>query len=139
MRGRQTLLVGEDGPGWLTDPAWVRAAEYPQRLAPVSPLLWATRDGEVVGVPERYAIDGASIPRVLWSLGHPFEPWVLRSAAVHDWLCQQRDARGSRWVHAQFADGLRCDARTRWEHVKARVYATAVALFGPRWAAGDAP
>jgi hypothetical protein len=42
----------------------------------------------VVFVPRGYIFDGASIPRVLWSLiGSPFEPSLMKAACVHDWYC----------------------------------------------------
>ena len=123
------------GPGFLSDPAWGRSDTDRGRMAPTALLLWVSVEGELVAVPSGYAINGASIPRVLWSFGHPFEPWVLRSAGVHDWLCDTRHPRGSGWVHEQFARGLQIDATSRWERVRARAYARAVRLCGPRWPA----
>jgi len=127
------------GPGWLTDPPWHRVPGEPGAVAFIAPLVWVTDAGELVTVPAHYPIDGASIPRALWSFGHPLEPWVLRAAGVHDWLCDHRDARGSAWVHRQFGLGLRADARTRWERVRAWSYPAAVHAFGPRWAAAGTP
>jgi hypothetical protein len=106
-------------------------------MAPREPLLWVSADGEIVAVPAGYAINGASIPRLLWPLGHPFEPWVLRSAGVHDYLCDTRHPRGSAWVHEQFARGLAIDATSRWERFRVTAYARAVRLCGPRWPARD--
>lgn len=43
----------------------------------------------VVVIPRGYIFDGASIPRVLWSLiGSPFEPALMKAACVHDWYCE---------------------------------------------------
>ena len=40
-------------------------------------------------VPADYTFDGASIPRLLWSLiGSPFEPDYLKAACFHDWQCE---------------------------------------------------
>jgi len=51
-----------------------------------------TVDGirHVVTLPEGYVFDGASIPRLVWSvIGHPFDPSFLVAAAVHDWYCER--------------------------------------------------
>lgn len=41
-----------------------------------------------VEVPVGYRFDGASIPRLVWSLiGHPFDPTFALAACVHDWYC----------------------------------------------------
>ena len=43
-----------------------------------------------VTLPRGYVFDGASIPRLAWSMiGHPFDPSFLVAAAVHDWYCDQ--------------------------------------------------
>lgn len=42
-----------------------------------------------ISVPTGYRFDGASIPRLLWSLiGSPFEPDLMVAACVHDWYCE---------------------------------------------------
>ena len=42
-----------------------------------------------VSIPSGYPFDGASIPRVCWSLiGSPFEPDLMLAACVHDWYCE---------------------------------------------------
>lgn len=49
-------------------------------------------DGVVhrVRIPEGFVFDGASIPRVAWSLiGAPFEPDFIVAACVHDWYCDR--------------------------------------------------
>lgn len=41
-----------------------------------------------VRIPPGYRFDGASIPRLLWSLiGSPFDPDLMTAACVHDWYC----------------------------------------------------
>ena len=51
-----------------------------------------------VTVPSGYVFDGASIPRLFWSIiGSPTDPQFMRAALVHDWLCdhvvRSRDRR----------------------------------------------
>ncbi len=43
----------------------------------------------LIHVPCGYTFDGASIPRLAWSLiGAPFEPDFILAACVHDWYCE---------------------------------------------------
>lgn len=75
-------------------------------------------------------INGASIPRVLWSLiGDPYTGDYRRASVVHDVACEHRN-RPYQDVHRMFyeamlADGLRPS--------KAWVMYQAVRAFGPRW------
>ena len=40
--------------------------------------------------PQAYVIDGASIPRALWSMvGSPYCGYYRRASIVHDWACDQ--------------------------------------------------
>ena len=48
-----------------------------------------------VTVPAGYSTDGASIPRLMWSLvGSPFDPRFVAAAVVHDWYCDQSRITG---------------------------------------------
>lgn len=54
-----------------------------------------------VDVPKGFVCDGASIPRVFWSVvGHPLSGGPLRAAIIHDALCVQASTRAER----RFAD-----------------------------------
>lgn len=45
---------------------------------------------KTIVVPKGYLTDGASIPKVLWSLiGSPYQPRFLTAAIVHDFCCDQ--------------------------------------------------
>lgn len=42
----------------------------------------------LVTIPAGYVFDGASVPRIAWSvIGHPFDPTFALAACVHDWYC----------------------------------------------------
>ncbi|MCK5602441.1 DUF1353 domain-containing protein [Candidatus Pacearchaeota archaeon] len=46
---------------------------------------------EIIHIPERFITDGASIPRIFWTLiGHPMEDYV-QAAVVHDYLYTSED------------------------------------------------
>ena len=42
-----------------------------------------------VQIPTGYRFDGASIPRLAWSIiGAPFDPQYCLAACIHDWYCE---------------------------------------------------
>ena len=58
-------------------------------------------------VPAGAIVDGASIPRALWSLiGGPFEGQYRTASVIHDWYCDVR-SRPWRSVHRVFYDIMR--------------------------------
>jgi hypothetical protein len=77
-------------------------------------------------------IDGASIPRPLWTLiGSPFTGRYRRASVVHDVACVVRTHPWRR-VHRMFYSACRCGGVGE---VKAKVMYAAVYRFGPRWEA----
>ncbi len=82
--------------------------------------------------PENSIIDGASIPRVAWSLiGGPFEGKYRNASVIHDVAC---DLALRRWedVHEAFYNAMRAGGV---EVMKAKIMYGAVYHFGPRWPA----
>ena len=44
-----------------------------------------------IKVPEGYLTDGATIPKVFWSvIGSPYLPEYITAAIVHDWCCDEK-------------------------------------------------
>lgn len=81
-------------------------------------------------VPVGAELDGASIPRVFWTLiGGPFEGKYRDASIVHDHYCVTQD-RPWADVHRMFYDGMRCSGVGKR---KAGVMYYAVYRFGPRW------
>jgi len=75
-------------------------------------------------------VDGASIPRVFWSLiGGPFSGEFRDASVVHDVACETRD-RPWRAVHRMFYEACRCGGVGA---VKAKTMYYAVFHYGPRW------
>lgn len=94
-------------PFWYDDPHGVRW------LAPVSS-----------------EIDGASIPRPLWTLvGSPFTGNYRRASIVHDVACVDK-ARPDRDVHRMFYFACRADGV---DEPTAQIMYAAIRMFGPRW------
>lgn len=83
---------------------------------------WVAASGSV--------INGASIPRLLWSFaGSPFTGEYRDASVVHDVACQERK-RAWQAVHEMFY--LACRAGGVGE-IKAKVIYGMVYKFGPRW------
>lgn len=56
-----------------------------------------------IDVPKGFVCDGASIPRIFWSItGHPLSGGPLRAAICHDHLCNQATTQAER----RFADTI---------------------------------
>jgi hypothetical protein len=80
-------------------------------------------------------IDGASIPRVLWTLvGSPFTGDYVYASIVHDVAC---DTRSRPWRDTHYMFYLACLAGGT-KRGRAKLMYLAVRNFGPRWPAPDA-
>lgn len=80
--------------------------------------------------PQGSVINGASIPRALWTIvGGPFEGKYRNASIVHDVACEKMD-QPYHAVHRMFYDA--CLAGGVEENEAGRLY-YAVAMFGPRW------
>jgi hypothetical protein len=88
------------------------------------------KSGKRWNAPTGSVINGASIPRIFWSvIGGPFEGKFRNAAVVHDAVC---GAQAESWqeAHRMFYDAMRC---SRVGHGKAQTMYWAVYQFGPRW------
>lgn len=87
-------------------------------------------DCRVWAVPKGAVVNGASIPRVFWSLiGGPFEGRYRDASVVHDYYCKIRTAPSAEvhemFYHAMLANGVET-------HIAGTMY-YAVYWFGPSW------
>lgn len=81
-------------------------------------------------VPIDAIVDGASIPRALWTLmGGPFEGKYRHASIVHDWYCDLR-TRSWQAVHQVFYEGMRASGVSR---PQALLLYGGVYWGGPRW------
>jgi hypothetical protein len=75
-------------------------------------------------------VDGATIPRVFWSVtGGPLEGQFRNASIVHDEAC---DRMTEPWedVHLMFFNACRCGGLSE---TKGKILYAAVYHFGPRW------
>lgn len=102
----------------------------------VNPLAFTGVDGHPWPVDAEVIVDGASIPRVFWTLiGGPFEGLYRDASIIHDRYCDLR-SRSWRDTHRMFHSAMRCSGVGAG---KARIMFYAVYRFGPRWVHGQGP
>lgn len=81
-------------------------------------------------VPKKSTVDGASIPRLLWTLiGGPFEGRYRKASVVHDFYCDRR-SRTWQAVHRVFYDAM---ITAGVSERQAKVLYGGVYWGGPRW------
>ena len=96
----------------------------------VETFAFIDENGKRWEVPAGHVVDGASIPRILWSsIGSPFVGDYRRASVVHDYYC---DVKTESWrdTHRNFYDAMIAAgvSVSRARYMYAAVYA-----FGPRW------
>jgi Protein of unknown function (DUF1353) len=81
-------------------------------------------------VPAGTRVDGASIPRALWSIiGSPFTGKYREASIIHDYYCTTK-SRHWKAVHRVFLDGMLAQGVG---NVQAKLMYISVYRFGPRW------
>ena len=81
-------------------------------------------------VPKGWVIDGASIPKALWTFfGAPYSGKYREASVIHDYFC---DVKRRPWkqVHRVFNDAIRASGVSK---LKSKIMYLAVYRFGPRW------
>ena len=85
-------------------------------------------------VPAGAQIDGATIPRVLWSVtGSPYEGKYRKASVVHDFYCSVR-TRDADATHRMFHEAMLVSGVSAG---KAKIMYAAVKYAGPRWTLMD--
>ena len=119
-------FVGRVAVEWLDDESDSRDMRLLEEFAFVDPT------GKVWAVPKGAVINGASIPRLFWSLiGPPFVGAYRRASVIHDYYCE---ARSEPWlaVHRMFYEASLAGGVPE---VTAKIMYAAIYGAGPRWAA----
>jgi hypothetical protein len=81
-------------------------------------------------VPRDATVDGASIPRMLWTpLGGPMEGEYRDASIVHDWYCDLR-SRPWKCVHRMFYEAMLASGVGL---ARAKIMYAGVYFGGPRW------
>jgi hypothetical protein len=116
--------------GCYTDEAVVALLDDGRRVRVVNHFGYVDRHGLRWDVPAGAIVDGASIPRPLWSvIGGPFEGKYRAASIVHDWFC---DVRSRLWksVHRMFFEAMLASGVPA---PQAKLMYAGVYWGGPRW------
>jgi len=105
-----------------------------QQMKTVLPFGFQDADGFHWNVPPGATVDGASIPKPLWSIvGGPWDGKYRKAAVVHDWFCSVR-TEDWKSVHLMF---YRAMLVSQVSPTRAKVMYFAVYFFGPGWSKMD--
>lgn len=114
-------FVGKVVAEWLDDG---------RKMKLVEPFAYVDPNGSRWDAPKGWIVDGASIPRIAWSLiGGPFEGPYRNASVIHDVACEQKQ-RSWREVHRAFYTAM---LAAQVDPIKAKIMYGAVYQFGPRW------
>lgn len=110
---------------------WIDDDAGPDReMLLMEPFGFRDANGSEWWAPKGAKIDGASIPRVLWStVGSPFTGDYRRASVVHDYYCETKE-RPWQAVHRMFYEGVLAAGVPQRQ---AKVLYAAVYGGGPRW------
>jgi hypothetical protein len=101
-----------------------------RRIQLLEQFAYIDKASERWDVPVGAIVDGASIPKPLWSLmGGPFEGKYRDSSVIHDWYC---DLRVRPWeaVHLVFYEAMMTSGVSK---TLAKIMYAGVYWGGPRW------
>ena len=95
-----------------------------------APFAYLDPTGHKWEAPAGSVVDGASIPRIAWSIiGGPFEGKYRDSSVIHDVSCESKN-RPWELVHMAFYTGMLASGV---DLTTAKTMYAAVYHFGPRW------
>lgn len=101
-----------------------------RRLKLTKTYAFVGEDCAAWAVPAGAIVDGASIPRYLWTIvGGPLEGKYRNASVIHDWYCDRR-TQSWRAVHRMFFQAMMAAGVPE---TRAKTMYMAVYLQGPRW------
>lgn len=110
---------------------WITGGDGSHRcMELIEAFRYVGPDKVVWDAPKGSIVDGASIPRLAWTvIGGPYEGAYREASVIHDVACVRRDRR---WqdVHRAFYTAMRA---ANVDAGKAKIMYGAVYHFGPRW------
>lgn len=110
---------------------WLNSPDGKHRdMKVLSAVSFKSASGKVWSVPAGTVINGASIPRALWTFtGSPYVGTYRRASVVHDHYCHVRTEL-QRDVHLMFKEGMRADGAS-WLEANTKYLAVKVAGLCP--------
>lgn len=102
----------------------------PRIMRLVHGLCFTDKHWKIWSVRKNSIIDGASIPRILWSVvGSPFVGRYRRASVFHDVYCEKK-TESCFETHRMFLELMLEDGVSKYKAYKLYF---AVLLFGPKW------
>ena len=118
---QEAKFIGDVKAQWLKDGRRMKLLED-FLFIDSSGKQWAAMKGE--------SVDGASIPKILWtSVGPPFVGKYRRATVLHDVECVHR-REPHKVVHQMLYEAMLADKTPK--PLAKKIY-LAVSMFGPRW------
>jgi hypothetical protein len=109
---------------------WLGAEGEYRKMKLLESFAYVDPSGARWDAPKGSIVDGASIPRIGWTVvGGPLEGPYRDASVIHDVACDRRE-RPWEYVHLAFYYAM---LRTGVSSVQAKVMYPAVYFFGPRW------
>lgn len=106
---------------------WIRGE---RDMVLLEPFVYEAPDGVQWVAPEGSVINGASIPKKLWTIvGAPYTGLYREPSVIHDVYCVTQE-RTWQDTHLVFYQACRCAGM---EHEDANLLYQAVKHFGPKW------
>jgi uncharacterized protein DUF1353 len=122
--------LGQGNFGSFTGTVKVEWIEADRRMRLLDNFAYNDPAGSIWGVPKGAVINGASIPRVFWTIvGSPYTGEYRDASVVHDYHCEIRTGSWQE-VHRMFYWAMLARGV---EKAKAKLMYGAVYHFGPRW------
>jgi hypothetical protein len=107
-----------------------KALDDGRRLELTNPFSFSDPTGKLWSVPVGTVVDGASIPRIFFSVvGGPFDDKYRDASVIHDHFCDKKTEPWEK-VHLVFYNGMRAKGV---DSIKAKLMYAAVYNFGPKW------
>jgi hypothetical protein len=124
------VIVGECHAGRFINDLIVKILPDGENMELVQSYAFEDDEKRIWEVPPGTKVDGASIPRPLWSLvGSPLKGKYREASVIHDFFCENR-RRPWDQTHKVFYDAMLANGVSA---VQAKTFYFAVYRFGPRW------
>lgn len=125
-----TVCLGQQLGGFSGDLVFRWDPPPSREMTLLSPISFKDIHGETWSVPAGSKTDGASIPRVFWSvIGGPFDGPHRDAAVIHDYFCVVR-THSWKDTHRVFYEAM---LARLVDSITAKIMYAAVYHFGPRW------
>ena len=107
-----------------------KALDDGRKLELTHPFSFSDPTGKLWSVPVGTVVDGASIPRIFFTVvGGPFDDKYRDASVIHDHFCDKKTEPWEK-VHLVFYNGMRAKGV---DSIKAKLMYAAVYNFGPKW------